>query len=256
MIKCSKCGAQLPNNAKFCTECGSTVEIKRIKRNIAIFIFFISAILIATAIFYINRGLVPKRYEQHIYLKEINAAMDINNPIVQGFVSDIVARHPGDTGINRVCSIFDYLCKKWKIVDYSKGIGYISPASNSISNGLTGDYDDFAILIASVIELIGGKTRIILASNDSISHVYTEVFVGDDNKYVTKAVREHYKRLIDKIFGFPSIDKVYYRVDSKGKIWLNLDIKNRYAGGLYFDSIRKRIFYPSKKKNTTTGERK
>jgi len=255
MIKCNKCGAKLPNNAKFCTECGSAVEIKRIKIKIAIFIFFIIVILIATALFFVNRRIAPERSKQHMYFKEIDAAMDINNPIVRDFVSDIVGRFPGDTGINKICSIFDYLSKKWKIVDYSKGIDYISPASNSISNGLTGDYDDFAILIASVLNLLDGKTRIILASNDSISHVFTEVFVGNDNKYVIKVVREHYKCFIDKIFGFPSIDKVYYRTDSKGRIWLNLDIKNRYAGGLYFNSIKEHVFYPSKKKNITTGER-
>jgi len=115
-----------------------------------------------------------------------------------------------------------------------KGWGYIADplgseknqyANETIKKGKEqartgmGDCDDFAILMAALVESIGATPRIVLAYDSSTGHAYTEVYLGDlgseDNQVeeVIQWLREKYL-----------LDNVYVHINPETKdVWLNLD---------------------------------
>ena len=98
---------------------------------------------------------------------------------------------------------------------------------------MIGDCDDFAILMAAVIEAIGGTSRIVLARH----HAYTEVYLGLRDKPCTL-------RLIKDIQDRYAGPQINYHVDWDGEVWLNLDWTAKYPGGPFFKGKIIRIIYP------------
>lgn len=97
--------------------------------------------------------------------------------------------HPGEYNIYQVCSIFDHV---------SEGIEYVSDPPEEehwqrpteTLNRLRGDCDDHAILIAAMIEAIGGTGRVYLTDD----HMFAAVFAGDETRCekVQDAVSAYY----------------------------------------------------------------
>ena len=115
--------------------------------------------------------------------------------------------------------------KGWSYVRDPRGRDYYQSASETLKIGKdagcvgAGDCDDFAILMAALIEAIGGTTRIVLAYGPSGSHAYTEVYLGqlDDQSNRMKDVINWLKQEYNT-------DKISLHKDTKKKdIWLNLD---------------------------------
>ena len=179
-------------------------------------------------------------------LKKLKVSMDINNPTTRKFALDLASEYPGEFNIDQVCNIYDYIFKNWKYVNDPRGIDYFAKASQTIENNLTGDCDDFAILIATTIESIGGKTRINLALNKKTKtgHAFTEVYFNDDPKDLLDRINYHYQNLFQKLFGIPKVKTIHYSPDKHKGLWLNLDWNSRYPGGEYFDYDVRIIFYP------------
>jgi hypothetical protein len=123
----------------------------------------------------------------------------------------------------------------------------------TIDNNLTGDCDDFAILIATAIESIGGRTRINFAFNDTTreGHAFTEVYFEDDPQELYNRINYHYQGILESLFDMPKVDKINYRADRLKGYWLNLDYSSKYPGGSYFDYNRCTIFYPKENYYTT-----
>ena len=148
---------------------------------------------------------------------------------------------PGEYDIAQVCEIFDYVVGKWKYVnDADKGENYRS-ASRTIANGLTGDCDDFAILIAALVESIGGQTRISMAYNEKSGHAFTEVLVTRKKEEMQRIVDE-----INKLYKTRKF-KIHYKIEQNGECWLNLDWFGtpQHPGGKYFDYNRRTVYYPT-----------
>ncbi len=96
----------------------------------------------------------------------------------------------------------------------------------------TGDAIDFAIVASSLIESIGGTTRIIFAYNQSTSsipdHVYSEVYIGHMEDNSIKIILDQLKKSYD-------IKEIYFHLDN-GDLWLNFDFLSDHPGGPFFQS--------------------
>lgn len=165
--------------------------------------------------------------------KKIIKACDYKNNVVRGKATQIASQSAGNFNIGQVCDIFDYCYDNWKYVNDPKGELY-QKASNTIINGLTGDCDDFAVLVASMLLSIGGDVRVNFAFSDSGGHAFTELNVGKTN---IKAYADY----IRARYGFTG--SLWYRQDDEGNAWLNLDWWARHPGGEYFNCTRGVRFY-------------
>jgi hypothetical protein len=170
----------------------------------------------------------------------IKSAMDYWNPNVIFFARQIV-NTPGKLNIGQICDLYDYLFSNWTYVNDPIGMEYISPASESIMH-LTGDCDDYAVLMASLLASIGASSRVILTTN----HAYAEVYICNDCslKNYLKYINERYTSLINKIFGVNEVQSIYYHKDNSGNIWLNLDWTAKYPGGEFISSEVISVIYP------------
>lgn len=121
-------------------------------------------------------------------------AVDARSPRVRDFAVKIASAHPGsyykgsagsvvpgEAGLKQVAALHRYVSSQWKYVnDPLTGRGdYLSPASRTIALGLSGDCDDFAILLAACVEAIGGRVRIVSGSCSEGYHAWCEVYAGD-----------------------------------------------------------------------------
>lgn len=172
------------------------------------------------------------------YLKKKNiiAACDYRNNVVRSKAAQIASQSAGNFNIGQVCDIFDYCYNNWKYVNdpNDRGSDYYQKASNTIKNGLTGDCDDFAILMASMLLSVGGDVRVNGAYTESSGHAFTEINLGKtDIKIFADYIRARYD--------FTS--SVWYRKDSEGNGWLNLDWWAKHPGGEYYEGKRGVRFY-------------
>lgn len=95
--------------------------------------------------------------------------------------ADMLRAVPGEAGVRQAAAIHRYILGQWKYVNDPLVIStdYYSPADRTIAAGLAGDCDDFAILLASCIEAVGGRARIMHGSCSDGGHAWCEVFIGD-----------------------------------------------------------------------------
>ena len=125
--------------------------------------------------------------------RTINSKVEPDNDAVYRLAHILAAEHPGDYTIDQVDEIYSRLkygndsIRAWSYSRDVRGVDKFNSASESLSLGNqakskcvgSGDCDDFAILIASLVESIGGTTRIIFARDNSTGgHAYTEVYLG------------------------------------------------------------------------------
>lgn len=87
-------------------------------------------------------------------------------------------KNAGSYNLGQICDIFDYCYKTWKYVIDTKGNEIVEYGSNTITNGLNGDCDDFAVLICSMSLSIGGEARINYAYGQNGGRAFTELNIG------------------------------------------------------------------------------
>jgi hypothetical protein len=201
-----------------------------------------------------TQPMVPTQSQEDVYLSKIKAAMDYANPVTRDYAVNLASRSPGVFNYGQIFAIFDQLYSNWKYVNDPTGFEYFGKASETIKTNLSGDCDDFAILMAALVTAIGGDTRISLAYSVTTGHAFTEVYIGKVSDgaptIALKAINEHYSGFFLSLFGLRLVDKVWYRQDSGGGAWLNLDWQSKYPGGQYFDYVRCTIFYPLQNRYT------
>lgn len=119
------------------------------------------------------------------------------------------------------CAVFKEINTEWSHVEDPVNTDSIVSASESVDS-LSGDNQDYCILMASSIMSIGGKVRIARTTD----RLFPLLFIGDDKK-------------LDKVNYF--IKEVLFEEESKSKepnfyededrnIWLNLDFYSKYPG--------------------------
>ncbi len=189
------------------------------------------------------------RFRQNIAYR-IEDAITPLNPRVRAFALRMAAIFPGEYNLGQVCSVWYYLKERWSYVSDPRGADYFAPASESIESNLSGDCDDFAILMASSIEAIGGSARIIVAYGKQGAHAYCEVFASRNPNTIRELVDnlvsiDTYRQDSEDSLVKPqdSSYKIYFHRDKSG-YWLNLDYSSRYPGGPLFPSYFEMAVYP------------
>ncbi len=137
---------------------------------------------------------------------------------------DLVQNSPGPYAISQICDIYTNLAENWNYVPDPRCEEYFQYANETLSHGRqsgragAGDCDDFAILMAAMVESIEGTTRVILAKRPGAAHAYAEVYLGNmlkDNK-------------VEQIIGYLKLKYNKREINTHadletGDVWLNLD---------------------------------
>lgn len=156
-------------------------------------------------------------------------AIEYNNPEVRNFAVNATTKHfKNIQGYHKYrqtiqCfAVFKEIQSNWNYVNDPKGREYIATASESLQH-FSGDCDDHAILMAASIRAIGGTPRLIHTQ----AHIYPEMFVG------SKSDLETVIYLIKEVLFVEESknQEIYYHIDERGQIWLNLDYTAKYPGG-------------------------
>ncbi|MDO9517363.1 MAG: transglutaminase family protein [Methanosarcinaceae archaeon] len=146
--------------------------------------------------------------------------LDIN---VREIAAGSAKTYPGTYNIYQICAIFDYVKENIQYISDPRGGDYWSPPNETLKIG-AGDCDDYAILMSSLVEAIGGTTRIYLTD----THAFAAVYIGNDT--------DHIDRIVDGIGQYYGPVAVYYSTDEYGS-WLMLDpTSSLYVGDLPGDT--------------------
>lgn len=171
--------------------------------------------------------------------KELIDRCDYSNPNTRNTVLSMISRdHEGPLNLGQVCDIFDNIQSKWKYINDPVKSEYVAYASESLQNGLAGDCDDFAVVLASAVLSIGGESRISYAFGPSGGHAFTEVNIGNtDNDLIVSYIKWRYK----------DETEIHYKTDAVGNKWLNLDWSSQpqRPGGPYFQYTEGQRFFIS-----------
>ncbi len=168
-------------------------------------------------------------------LSMLDEACDFNFPSTKKFANSMAGDSPGDFNIGQVCEIFDYCFKNWRYVNDPADQEYLAKASETIGANLTGDCDDFAVLMASCIIAIGGRPSITVAWGPEGGHAYAEV---DISKFGLPSVTS----FISNRYASKRLSSIGHRKSMDGRIWMNLDWWSNFPGGKYFNSTHSMIY--------------
>ncbi|TFH04290.1 MAG: transglutaminase family protein, partial [Methanosarcina sp.] len=159
------------------------------------------------------------RYNPAYYFKKINRLVESAEPTVRGRAAEVARSYPGAYNIYQVCALFDMVKEEIEYVSDPRGNDIWEPANVTLRIG-AGDCEDQAILLSSMLEAVGGTTRVYLTDN----HAFAAVYIGngtDSTDTAVKGVRAYYGNV-----------DVNYLTDEYGS-WLMLDpTSSLYAGGL------------------------
>ncbi len=159
------------------------------------------------------------KYNPASYFKIINRLVEPAEPNVRNTADEVARSYPGTYNIYQVCAIFDNVKDKIKYVSDPRGHDFWAPANTTLNVG-AGDCDDKAILLSSMLEAVGGTTRIYLTD----THAFAAVYIGSGAGSTEAAIRG-----VRAYYG--DVD-VNYLTDKYGS-WLMLDpTSSLYAGGL------------------------
>jgi len=167
---------------------------------------------------------------QHIFDQRIEA-----EKVFKDAQKMIVGAPPGSRTIDQVCLIYGTIKSSWHYQSDPRGGDYYRFANETLQDGRdsvekrigVGDCDDFALLMASMIESIGGSTRVMLAYDPTGSHAYAEVYLGKIENYNVNEIK---KWLMLKY----GVSELYTHKDKEtGEIWLNLDWGKNIAAVAY-----------------------
>ena len=181
---------------------------------------------------------------QDIFTVKVKNAIDYWDTKTRSFAISCI--HPANSGnynVGQICDIWDVCAPvgyggNWVYVNDPPGRVFEStPASDTISAGLRGDCDDFAVLLAASIEAIGGDTRFVTAYTETTGHAYTEVYAGQWGSGPLQQITNY-------ICARYGIDTVWYWVEDNGDAWLNLDWWEPHPGGRLYEGVRTHVIYP------------
>jgi WD40 repeat protein len=185
---------------------------------------------------------------------EVTAKLDLGNPHIADTAITMAADYPGVYNMNQVSEIYNSLAQGgWFYFSDPTGSESYQNANLSLQRGKIkntigmGDCDDFAILMASVIQSIGGSARVIFAYDidNQMGHAYSELYLGHNGTNEVAEILSWIKRE----YGVKDLLGINKTGD---EIWLNLDwgsdiTKAAYPGGPYFGegskNVRKEIMW-------------
>jgi hypothetical protein len=188
-----------------------------------------------------QRGL-PASVSEPGYQAEIESRLDLGHPDVMRTAVTMARDYPGEFSINQVSAIYRHLVeeKAWNYFNDPSFQEYYKYANQTLEDGYragteaVGDCDDFAILMASLVESLHGSTRIIFAHDEQTGedHAYAELYVGENGDPIVAKI----ENFIKDEWGVPSVPGLTGSDDNS--LWLNLDYNATYPGGFVFGGER------------------
>lgn len=153
------------------------------------------------------------------YYDKVNERVD--GGAVGSVITQVLEAYPGDYSILQICEAYQWVHSN---VEYVDDVGDYWQSAEETMSSLTGDCEDQAILMASIIKGLGGNARVNIING----HAFPTVFVSD-NESDTAAVEAS----IDSYYWAPSRSLlVNYLIDDLG-YWLVIDTSGvPYVGGL------------------------
>ncbi|WP_340818886.1 transglutaminase family protein [Methanolobus sp. WCC4] len=147
---------------------------------------------------------------------QINEMIDPSDVGVRTMAAASAKKYPGQYNIYQICALFDDTKEEIQYISDPRGKDLWCAPGDTITVG-AGDCDDYAILLSSLIEAIGGTSRVYLTD----THAFTAVYIGNETEEIANAIGEYYGPV-----------PIYYTTDQYGS-WLMLDpTSSIYAGGL------------------------
>lgn len=148
--------------------------------------------------------------------EKVNDRITPRDSAIRKVAAQVAIEHPGQYNIYQIIEIFDYVTSSVQYVSDPRGADYWSYPNETMDIG-AGDCDDYSTLISSLIEAIGGSTRIYLTDD----HAFAAVYVGTETSEISKAISKYYGSV-----------PVRYMEDASGS-WLMLDP----TSGMYVGDI-------------------
>ncbi|NPE29695.1 transglutaminase family protein [Methanococcoides sp. SA1] len=161
-------------------------------------------------------------YNTEPFFTATNDKIDPRNEDVRALAASAIAMYPGEYNVYQLCALFDYVKNEIKYMSDPRGNDYWATPNETLKVK-AGDCDDSAILLSSLIEAIGGTSRLYITD----SHVFATAYIGkgEEASKITDAVKDKYGCV-----------PVYYATDEYGS-WLIMDTTSGlYAGGLSADA--------------------
>ncbi len=165
----------------------------------------------------------------------IENKLDLGNANIGQTAVTMARDYPGEFSINQVGAIYNSLVQGWSYYSDPSFRESYKNANLSLQDGVragtvgVGNCDDFAILIASLIESLGGSTRIIFAQDEETGqgHAYAEAYLGQKDDPRLAELENWIKGEFGKSF-IPGM-----RFEDE-EVWINLDYNSSYIGGPFF----------------------
>lgn len=159
----------------------------------------------------------------------ITKAVEYDKPQVRNFALLTTTKHFTKTpsfSKNRQLiqsfAIFKEIRTRWNYVNDPKGREYIATASESLEH-FSGDCEDYSVLMAASLKAIGASVRLIHTKG----HMYPELLIKN-----TQELEAAIYLIKEELFKNQSHNKeLFYHLDDRGQIWLNLDYTATYPGG-------------------------
>lgn len=196
--------------------------------------------------------LTPTQSEKN-RASEVKSSLDIGNDNVEQTALMIAKDYPGEYNLNQVSEVYDALRKGWNYFsDPSYGDKYKSANSTLLDGKISdsigvGDCDDYAILIASLLESLMGSTRIVFAydRDTKLKHAYAEVYLGQDSDPQVEKLLHWLKYQYNQT-------EITGKTIEDGEVWLNLDYNRSFPGGKYFggNDVLTEIIWESNSRNS------
>src|SRR5262245_8170214 len=90
-------------------------------------------------------------------------ALEPQNAYVMNEAEEITKNYQDSNVVYSLCSVFDYVNKKWNYQPDPDGEEYFEKAGVSVYT-YSGDCDDYSILMVSLIKSLGGDGRVVCVS--------------------------------------------------------------------------------------------
>lgn len=174
------------------------------------------------------------------------AAIDHTSPMVRNLSAQVAGRDPGAFHIGQVAAVWREVRSRWSYVNDPRGDEYFATATETVENNMVGDCDDFAILLVSMIEAIGGDARIVMSDGDRGGHAYAEACVPGDPERLITDLRAHYRRQRTRV----RVTDLHFRSDERCPVWLNLDWNAEIPGGSFGREVWAVAIYPDGRTET------
>lgn len=186
---------------------------------------------------------------------QVQGAIDPTNPVTRNAAVRVAAQDEGPFRVEQVARIWSHVRGRWAYANDPRGDEYFGRASETISNltedgKYAGDCDDFAILLAAMMEAVGGEARIVMLDGEQGGHAYAEVCLHEEPQQVAQRLAVHYRRNWDEYMGRQRLTNIHFRSSTECPVWLNLDWNARVPGGPYGREYWAVAIYPDGRTET------